>query len=519
MADDAGSSKRAEKRARQKANKAAEGGDEPAPAPAPAPKAAGKAGKENSGGQPNGTPEPKAKAKAQAKAPAEPVKEAAKPEPKGSPKAKAKAKAEAKAEPKAKAKAEAKAEPKAEPKPKAKKKKAETKDEEEAETVRQPATRIEEFTPTTIDDGSGGAWEMAAPVKKTKKKDRDDDGPKQKAIPGMGPAVPADQQAIPGMGPKKAEMTEKQKAKAVADVLKGVASRTGGGAAAGKEEQAPEKTGPTSVVTVAVPEEKIGRIIGPKGANLKAIQEKCGVSRIDTTGEMFTISGDPKGVAMAEAALNELVEKGYTSLFFENFEEDFVMVHPSAFPDLIGKQGAIIRALKEQLGAEINIPPVPKDAGKGGGKGGGKVSPALAAKKYKVSIAGSKEAVSKAKDAINDILMYYHSEITHPGEVHEEFEIQQWQLSYIIGKGGSEMRHIQSNFKCRVYVPRETSANPKTVIVGERPNVDRAKTYVEKLLWNAENAPKGREGGEKADDGWGDEEHEGWMDQYMYKRK
>jgi len=390
----------------------------------------------------------------------------------------------------------------------------EPKEDEEVAPEPKKAGRVEDLVPTTVDDGSGGSWDVAGPVKKGKKKDRSaDEGPKQKAIPGM-----ADQTAIPGMGPatKKPEMSEKAKAKAVQDVLKGVAARTGGDNAKGGE-QVPEKKEPSSVVTVAVPEDKIGRVIGPKGANLKAIQEKCEVDRIDTTGEMFTISGNPKGVAMAETALNELIEKGYTSLFFENFEEDFVMVHPSAFPDLIGKQGAIIRAIKETLKAEISIPPIPKDAGKASGKGGGKVSAAQAAKKYKVTIAGSKDAVSKAKETINDILMYYHSEITHPGEVHEEFEIQQWQLSYIIGKGGSEMRHIQSNFKCRVYVPRETSANPMTVIVGERPNVDRAKTYVEKLLWNAENAPKGRE--DKADDGWGDEEHESWMDQYMYKRK
>merc|ERR1719149_244491 len=73
--------------------------------------------------------------------------------------------------------------------------------------------------------------------------------------------------------------------------------------------------------SIKVPEAKIGRVIGPKGANLKLIQEKCGIDRIDTAGDTFTISGKPGTTAAALAALTELVEKGYTSLAFDNFSE------------------------------------------------------------------------------------------------------------------------------------------------------------------------------------------------------
>ena len=41
-------------------------------------------------------------------------------------------------------------------------------------------------------------------------------------------------------------------------------------------------------------------------------------------------------------------------------------------------------------------------------------------KKYKITIDGSAETVEKAKTIINNIVMYYHNEVTHPGEVHEE---------------------------------------------------------------------------------------------------
>eukprot|EP00971_Amphidinium_carterae_P298716 5934726-Amphidinium_carterae.1 len=99
---------------------------------------------------------------------------------------------------------------------------------------------------------------------------------------------------------------------------------------------------------VKIPESKIGRVIGPKGANIKLITEKTGINRIDTTGELVTITGPKEAVAMAENAINELIEKGYMSLAFDDFTESFVNVHPSGFPDLIGKKGAVIREIKDK---------------------------------------------------------------------------------------------------------------------------------------------------------------------------
>merc|ERR1719215_1443001 len=139
-------------------------------------------------------------------------------------------------------------------------------------------------------------------------------------------------------------------------------------------------------VSIRVPEAKIGRVIGPKGANLKLIQDKTGIDRIDTNGETFTISGKPGTTAAAHAALTELVEKGYMSLAYDNFSEIGCMAHPSTFPDIIGSKGAVIIKLKEELNVEVSIPPVPK----------GTTGP----KKYKIGIAGSKEASEKAQKCI-----------------------------------------------------------------------------------------------------------------------
>ena len=45
-------------------------------------------------------------------------------------------------------------------------------------------------------------------------------------------------------------------------------------------------------------------------------------------------------------------------------------------------------------------------------------------KKYKITIYESAETVEKAKTTINNIVMYYHDEVTHPDEVHEECVVQ-----------------------------------------------------------------------------------------------
>merc|ERR1719254_153239 len=124
------------------------------------------------------------------------------------------------------------------------------------------------------------------------------------------------------------------------------------------------------------------------------IQEKTGVSNIDTTGELFTVVGKPQAVAEAEKAIKELIDKGYCSLQYDDFSENFVNVHPMYIPDIVGKEGKVIRKIKEELGVEVNIPQLPPNHNMS------------SSKKFKVGLAGSTQAVEKAKSVINDIMMY-----------------------------------------------------------------------------------------------------------------
>merc|ERR1719428_909279 len=237
---------------------------------------------------------------------------------------------------------------------------------------------------------------------------------------------------------------------------------------------------------------------------IKLLQEKTGVARIDTSGNdgVLTLCGNSKAIALAEAAIDELVKKGYTSLAFENFNQAFVMVDASFLPELIGKDGCVIRKLKEQLGAEIELP---ADSRKGGGKGDGKGKPTG---KVKVTIAGTTEAVNKCQEVVNDLITVGHHEITHPGFTHDAVEVEGWQKNFIIGKKGSEIKHIQSNFKVKVQIPHDSPGvgTKPTVIIGEKLNVERAKAYIEKLIWSSGERSGGRGAADKSDDFWGQEE-------------
>jgi rRNA processing protein Krr1/Pno1 len=486
-------SKSARKRANQKA-RAAEGAAEEAeaapPAPVPAAKAKSKA-KAKPEAAPAPAPEAKAKAKGKAKAAPEPAPAAAKAEAKAKPKAKAaEAAPQAAAEPKAKAKAagKAKAKPKAE-------------EEEEVKPKKEEQVYYE------MDDGSRkDEWEVSTGLSKkaSKRKDQlEERKAEEKAFKAAGGIEARANQHIPGLAPAGAQVAA-GKAQAKAKPVSAVVSAA---AAAGKDKE-PEK--PTVAdnnvsTTIKVPEAKVGRIVGPKGSNIILIKEKTGVKTVDLSGDMCTIVGSPDAVALAEHAVRQLIEKGYMSLAFEDFEEEGVPLHPSVFPDIIGSKGAIIQLIKKEAKVEIDIPPVPKNGPAG--------------KKYKLTLAGSKAAVALGKEIINSIAMYGHHELTHPGVAHQEMEIEEWRYRYLIGSKGSEMRHIQNNYKVKVNIPRETSECQNVVIIGEPRDIDRAQKYIEKIMYEADQ-PRGRGSADKAiDDGADTGEVEDWMKPYMYQRK
>lgn len=505
-----GQSKSAKRRAAKKA-KEAEAAVPEAPPPAAESKVKAKAKAKpeaKAKAEPKVEPkvEPKAKAQPKAQPKAEP-----KVEPKVEPKAESKAKGKAKAQPTPEPQAKAAPEPKAAAaKPKAKtsaKAKSKAPAKPVVEEEEEPKKKEDELINYVMDDGSGGAWEVCSGLtnKQQKRKERMEEKKREeKMVAAQMGSGQAPKNFVPGMSPIDPKAAQAQKLAAnqaaSAEVARILAQKNA-------EAEKPTANLATAVVK-CTDEKRFGIVIGKGGATIKAIQEKTKVNRIDTAGGLFTITGPAAGVAEAEACIQELITKGYCHLLYEEFSENFVQVHPQYFPDLIGKEGSVIKEIKSKLSVEITIPPVP-----------GNDVTSKSSKKYKVTLAGNAQNVEKAKEVINDITQYYHHEVTHPGVTHAELEVDKWSFSYIIGKGGSELKHIQKNWDVKVYIPREFSVNTNVCIVGEPNSVERAKTYVEKLLWTRENQVRG--GRDKVDDGdvWGEEEDvEPWMKEYIYKR-
>jgi len=271
--------------------------------------------------------------------------------------------------------------------------------------------------------------------------------------------------------------------------------------------------GATTTEILSIESNHIGRIVGPKGTTLKMIQE-ASECKIDISEGEVSIVGPEDGMPIAVKAIKELTQKGFCSLAYgSDFQEQFMNIHPVYFSELIGKEGKVIRTIKEKLRVELSIPKTDK---------GGKLRDNP--KKLKVGFAGKKEDVEKAKEVVSNIITYYHDELTHPGVMHKAIAIEPHQTRFIIGKGGCESRHIQKSYDVSMYIPNELTVCQDLLLVGQEANITRAAKYIENAIIGAEeraaSGGRGRGGdGGGGDEYWAEEEQEEWMGDYMYKRK
>lgn len=275
----------------------------------------------------------------------------------------------------------------------------------------------------------------------------------------------------------------------------------------------------SSVVTeqVIVDAKKIGGIIGPKGVTLHAIQDMTDV-KIDTPKDRdgspqvaVTVSGTAEGVVAAIKIIKELNSKGYSkALEGDNFNESAISVKYSFLSELIGKNGSCIRAMQDKTGVKISIPPNSD-----------------AKTKVRIGLAGTAEGIIEAKSIMGEIMTYFHSEVTHPGVIHQTMDVPERMYNVIIGSRGAEIKHIQNNFKVNVNIPNADSAIKEVLVVGLKSGVDGAVKYIEKIVANlTQEEAKAESIATEQQSAWndqGDSEDasgsEPWMDQYAYNRE
>ena len=90
--------------------------------------------------------------------------------------------------------------------------------------------------------------------------------------------------------------------------------------------------------------------------------------------------------------------------------------------------------------------------------------------------------MSIARNLILEITRHYHTPVTHPGIVHKEIDIDSKYFNFVIGAKGSEIKHIQANYKVSVHIPSEDTHHQHILVVGEPPNVDAAEKHILKLV-------------------------------------
>lgn len=250
--------------------------------------------------------------------------------------------------------------------------------------------------------------------------------------------------------------------------------------------QTPSPVASTESITVSAT--KVGVVIGPKGATMKALEEVSGCkldinapSKEDSSkirkplnATIVITGGDAEGIAKVKKAIMELTNKGYAKLLqSDNFGEFSTMVHPRYLSEIVGPGGKTIQAIQSALDVKLTIPstdwkPNTPQVGQ--------------VKLCKVGIAGSKENAKEAKTVIQSLLRWHHHEITHPGLVHEQIDVPQEFYHCVIGTKGSEIKHIRGNFKVEMYMPNEDSVTDDIIVVGKQLNVDRAISYIQTLI-------------------------------------
>lgn len=292
----------------------------------------------------------------------------------------------------------------------------------------------------------------------------------------------------------------------------GAAAAGGAPAEAGTGPQPKRKYGGETTTEIKILDnaDLVGRIVGPGGKQLQQIEFESGV-KLDINGEAVSITGPKDGVEVALKAIDDIITKGYCTLAHgDDFKEEQYKVHPKVLPSLIGPGWCIIKKIKEACEVEIGI----TDNGKKGGKDGkGQM------KKATIVIGGAKSNVEKAKEIFHDLTTKQFHEVTHPGKVCREIEVPWDYLNLLIGKGGSEIRHMQNSYDVNVTIPNEINNNEHVMVVGEKHRVDQCEKHINSIITRAASRPeRGEEHLAGGGDGYQDEPVEDWMQQYMYKR-
>lgn len=265
-------------------------------------------------------------------------------------------------------------------------------------------------------------------------------------------------------------------------------------------------------------------VIGRKGANMKQLEEECPNVNVNCLEDKIKLEGDPENVEKAMNYLNDII-----SNYLNNYTYVVMTVNPSFYKHIIGKAGANINRLKDELNVNINIEEREDQNNiriEGPKEGVRQAQLELQEKIDKLenekskdviidrrlhrSIIGAKgEKIRELKDRYRQVTIVIPTpqentdivKLRGPKEdvdrCHKDLmklvkEIQESSFiievpifkqvhKFVIGKGGANIKKIRDETQTKIDLPAEGDTNEVIVITGKKENVLEAKERIQKI--------------------------------------
>jgi polyribonucleotide nucleotidyltransferase len=217
-------------------------------------------------------------------------------------------------------------------------------------------------------------------------------------------------------------------------------------------------------VVIKIPHQQHNAIIGPKGKLIRSVMDECGGVKIHfptngSNSDEIHINGPKEDVSKAKAMLLELANQHA----IENYTTE-LKCKPEYHRFLIGKGGAKIRRVREQLGARVVFPQ--KDSGDDTDT---------------VTIIGTKDKVEATKEHLMKLIKELDDivevEISVDVKFHRHFVQRRGQLIHEIS---------EENGNVIIVFPRSGSTNDKVIIKGAKQCVEGAKLAINEIVEDLE---------------------------------
>lgn len=285
-----------------------------------------------------------------------------------------------------------------------------------------------------------------------------------------------------------------------------------------------EKANSVKSVEIDAPQWIHKYVIGRRGANMKQLEEECPGVNVNCLDDKIKLEGDPERVDKAVSYLDDII-----SNYKNNYTYVVMTVNPSFYKHIIGKSGANVNRLKDELKVNINIEEREGQNNiriEGPTEGVKQAQLELQEKIDKLenekskdviidrrlhrSIIGAKgEKIREIKDRYRQVtitiptpqentdivklrgpkedvdkchkdLLKLVKEIQESSHMIEVPIFKQFH-KFVIGKGGANIKKIRDETQTKIDLPAEGDTNDLIIITGKKENVLEAKERIQKI--------------------------------------